>query len=563
MPGPLQSLALENFRAFRGDSFNLKVEGQNALIFGENGSGKTSVWMALEATLAAAIAPNGYETRAQFAKHRYHWAGEESASVKIVLDGQTDPYVWRQAFNSSEVPIENDRFTAAANLRACMDYRALWETYFLQKHEEKVDIWPLLLDVLLKNHSNPSFGLQFGIFWQRFKLHTVESQKMDAQARADLEKELAELEAAVHEELEQIWIYAAAILKTLSPDIIFSFGNIRQPSDGTYQNVGRSKTLWQLQPPRVWLHVQKRDDGQWKDFPNHHNLLNEARLSALAIAIYLGAAKQREKRWEQANPGAPIWKVLALDDVLIGLDMSNRLPVLDVLKTYFKDWQIFLFTYDRAWYELAKARLNKDTWKKFEFYAGGEVPVWGEDCGALEKSKAYLQAARDLKVPDYKAAGVWARSAFEWMMKWFCDKYDVAVPYGVDDKFVSAETLWKTLQKVEVEIISNSVKTTRPLVREEIGDGVTRAKAQHLNPLCHANLNSFDAKEIADSLAALEALEIELCRDYESAKTPEQLRVEVEKIVVDFDALDGFSDSQLRNSKNRIYGEMRKRGLIE
>lgn len=231
--------------------------------------------------------------------------------------------------------------------------------------------------------------------------------------------------------------------------------------------------------------------------------------------------------------------------------MSNRLPVLEVLDHYFKDWQIFLFTYDRAWYELAKARLDKDRWKKFEFYAGGEVPVWGEDCGALEKSKTYLQASQDLKVPDYKAAGVWARSAFEWMMKAFCDKYKIPVAYCVEDKLLKAQNLWDALQKVEVEILTKAGKDTRPLIEDEIGEGVSRAKSQHLNPLCHANLNSFESREIADSIAALKALEVELKRDFHAVKIPEQLRIEVPVEVVKLD-LEGFTKAQLTESKKQI-----------
>ena len=64
------------------------------------------------------------------------------------------------------------------------------------------------------------------------------------------------------------------------------------------------------------------------NIPEHHRFLNEARLSAIAIAIYLSSILiQPESRL----------KILALDDVLIGLDMSNRLPVLDILDEYFSE----------------------------------------------------------------------------------------------------------------------------------------------------------------------------------------------------------------------------------
>lgn len=80
-------------------------------------------------------------------------------------------------------------------------------------------------------------------------------------------------------------------------------------------------------------------------FPLAHQFLNEAKLSAISLAIYLAALL--------VNPSSAL-KVLVLDDVLIGLDMSNRLPIIDVLKDQFKDYQIFLMTYDKEWYEILK-----------------------------------------------------------------------------------------------------------------------------------------------------------------------------------------------------------------
>ena len=83
-----------------------------------------------------------------------------------------------------------------------------------------------------------------------------------------------------------------------------------------------------------------------KDIREHHRFLNEAKLSAIAISIYFSSIL--------LQPESEL-KILALDDVLIGLDMSNRLPVLDVLDEDFADYQIFLTTYDKAWYEIVQA----------------------------------------------------------------------------------------------------------------------------------------------------------------------------------------------------------------
>src|SRR5207247_770854 len=50
--------------------------------------------------------------------------------------------------------------------------------------------------------------------------------------------------------------------------------------------------------------------------PSYHEFLNEARLSALAAAIYFSGLKQSPV----TNMG-----LLVLDDILIGLDMANRM----------------------------------------------------------------------------------------------------------------------------------------------------------------------------------------------------------------------------------------------
>ena len=53
---------------------------------------------------------------------------------------------------------------------------------------------------------------------------------------------------------------------------------------------------------------------------DYNQVLNEARLSAISTCIYLASIKN--------NPQAIEYKLLFLDDIFIGLDMGNRLPIL-------------------------------------------------------------------------------------------------------------------------------------------------------------------------------------------------------------------------------------------
>ena len=114
------------------------------------------------------------------------------------------------------------------------------------------------------------------------------------------------------------------------------------------------------------------------------------------MALYLAAANLSNPSPSPALPD-PL-KVLFLDDVLIGLDMAHRLPVLDILKREYiqKGWQVFLLTYDRAWYEIARQRLSKNNWKCYELYGvrvgDHERPVLIEDKDHLARALEFLAA---------------------------------------------------------------------------------------------------------------------------------------------------------------------------
>ena len=171
-------------------------------------------------------------------------------------------------------------------------------------------------------------------------------------------------------------------------------------------------------------------------FLEHHLFLNEARLSAIAIAIYFSAIL--------IQPESDL-KILALDDVLIGLDMSNRLPVLNILDEYFPEHQIFLTTYDKAWYEIVRQRTSDAEWKYAEFYSGKtdeyEIPVYVEDKAYLEKAKAYFDDN------DYKACAIYLRTAFEVAIKKFCENEKLQVRYRENPKNLTTDDFWGPIKR--------------------------------------------------------------------------------------------------------------------
>jgi len=169
-----------------------------------------------------------------------------------------------------------------------------------------------------------------------------------------------------------------------------------------------------------------------KEISKPHLFLNEARLSAIAISIYLGMIK----RHPQLRP----YKILFLDDIFIGLDISNRLPLLKILEDHFPEYQVYITTYDRTWFEYVRGFLGTN-WKVLEFYAqdvngGYEIPKIVDGTDLIRKSRFHYNNS------DYKASAVYARSAFEKIIVNYCVKKRKELPFKKKWKDYSSQDFW-------------------------------------------------------------------------------------------------------------------------
>jgi len=148
----------------------------------------------------------------------------------------------------------------------------------------------------------------------------------------------------------------------------------------------------------------------------HHKFLNEAKLSAINLAFYFSAILSYTK------PDIPI---LVLDDLLISLDMGNRAKVLDLItdQDLFQDYQLFILTHERNFFEIAKHKFNfvqKGQWEYFEMYVdtrdASEKPFITQSLNYLEKAEKYLVEN------EYEIAGNFLRKETENFCKYFLPK---------------------------------------------------------------------------------------------------------------------------------------------
>jgi hypothetical protein len=250
---------------------------------------------------------------------------------------------------------------------------------------------------------------------------------------------------------------------------------------------------------------------------NPSEFLNEARLTAVGLCIYLAGLSQSIPP-RRAN-GSTYPRLLVLDDVLLSLDMAHRLPLLKLIKSpQFQDWQIFLLTHDRAWYEISKQQLQD--WSHHELF---NRRVGDYDQPVLREDQDHLMLAIDFLDEGYvKAAAVHVRTKFELVLKWACQELSLAVKYHPDPRKVPASDLWSAITGAKWEDIPPIGRATdskgrlkwwqpdpieKPVVPTVLKERITHALSWVMNPLSHSQSVDHYQPEIEDAIFAVNDLE--------------------------------------------------------
>ena len=454
-------IKINNFRAFRGTyQFDLEKLGKNLLVYGENGSGKSSLYLALKLFLES-----GHDSSSRFENHQNIFI-EEDGYIKLHLRANPRAnehvYEWSRAVNETEDQLIID----ASKSKGLLDYKSLLETHYIHRESDTVEVFNLLVKNLLANVISNVTNRSIDEDWQS----VLEARPSRRNAKTQIETLEGLLEIFNREltrRLGQLRTETADILRKFGYDDDFVALNF------DFESVRYDQRKNSLEADEIFLTVEFFN----KDLHAHHRFLNEAKLSAIALSIYFAALR--------LQPDSDL-KLLALDDVLIGLDMSNRLPVLDILREYFSDYQIILTTYDKAWYEIVKQRTTEKEWKYAEFYFSKtdecEIPVYVESKAYLEKAQEFLDAN------DYKACVIYLRSAFEAAIKQYCDKKQLPVRYCENPKQLRSDDLWVPIktEKNENDIL---------LLDLILVDKIERYLNILLNPLSHDTIVNTHRKD--------------------------------------------------------------------
>ena len=467
----ITQIDLQNFRAFCGaHQIKLDKTGKNLVLYGENGSGKSSFFLALKQFLYSSLTSESIDsyrnifTPTDEAIIRFHIADSKN------LNNPPTSYEWSTSNPNGH---HHQIIREAATASGFLDYRCLLETHFLTPAGDRVNVFNILINILLANIYSDITRNTFAEDWQ--SITDGFPPRRNSRQAQDLEGRINDFNSGLVTKLQA--------LKEMLFNIFGRFGYYDVGLDFDFPGVAYNPIQNTLDGQQVILKVQFFS----QDIHHHHKFLNEAKLSAIGLSIYFAALR--------LNPDSRLnrFKILVLDDVLIGLDMSNRLPIIKILQDLFSDYQIFLLTHDLEWYEILKQRLDQNTWKLVDLYCPKtveyEIPVFAESKDYLTKAKDYLTNH------DYKAAAIYLRTAFEHLLRRFCDKKGLPVKYKEKAKVLSSDDFWTVVRPEVDPMLANEVEHARELI---------------MNPLSHARIISVYPAEVSEAIDIIVRLKQEL-----------------------------------------------------
>jgi len=479
----IDRIEITNYKAFMG-THAISVKGKNLFIYGENGSGKSSLYFALKDFFQASIEDIDLgELENVFIPADKK--GRTGIKIDFKPDCQGNNRLGHYAFSQSEKNLGDDGDTSirdANRLKSFLTYKHLLDIHHLKKNDE-INLFPLLVNGVLRHFK---FALTQGK-----DLGELYSDLVEMIAKpTGKEFKITQKKSAVNSALKLFNAAFGELFDKKSPEYILNHaGPILKKFDDqmeialAFPQVRPNKEYTGFENAFVYINVAFAGHNVQKP----HLFLNEARLSAIAISIYLGMIKR--------HPQGINHKLLFLDDIFIGLDISNRLPLLEILETDFSDYQIILTTYDKPWFEYAGGFMDQQLWKLLEFYAettnnGYEIPRIFDKGNLLEKAKIHYSQC------DYKSAAVYVRSYFEKIIQKHCENKKIKVPFKSKLKKYTTEDFWNEIKSGIDAAVVKDVEKYRSLV---------------LNTFSHYNLEKHEIKKELDSaIQAVEKLKSEL-----------------------------------------------------
>jgi len=432
----IEKIQLNNFKFFTDDSINntFKPNKNGMLIYGENGSGKSSLFKAFDFLTKTDIS-------------------EDEFNENINIFSSDDTYLEFDFSNDETLRIDEDHLSLDNQFpfieklsisKPIIEYKDLLKVSFLEENKTK-NLYPFFAKILenypIDDENTPLKSLRGQEYFDRYK-------------------------SIIKDEL---------------------FDDINVFLDRFNHNIKIVDITFDAFEKETFLEIEYFNEPIQK----YNKFLNEARLSALAISVYFAIIKK-----QFGLLGSDTLKILVLDDLLISLDMNNRLSLIDILKEEFSDFQIFFFTHEKALFDLVNEKMNLQS---YEIYVKQELDY---EVPFVKNSNDLLtQAIYQKDTHNYGCSANLLRQCTE---KLLCKYLPKELQLDRRCKIVSLNTLLDKAKNFE------ATKEDKDQDLVDIFDKLKTFKRVLLNEASHYNSSEIYKRELEDVITTIESLQNKL-----------------------------------------------------
>lgn len=424
----ITKIEIDGFKAFP-NNFSIDLpDGKNLLIYGENGSGKSSLYYALHVLMQSVFKddkgakyfkpgdtngdefiPNN-EQLININRFNEAKANTYTPNIRITFD---DGKVWR--LDNGGLQSENggnESEIRLLNKNSAFINHSYISRFHAARNSEEINLWNVFYKDILPFHIPAGTSIFITDLYDN--IERAYNGGIDVENEM-FQEEIVNFNTLLSGYIDRINIKVNSIYndnfknegdKNLDIKLIY-YSKDHPDNVLTEQyylfcekNSNGANTFY---PPKIEIEI--KENGLLIHKPQSY--FNEAKLTAIALAVRFAAMSTTA-----ITPGS----FLALDDMLISLDMSNRAKVVDFLLKISDKYKIYLFTHDKMFFEYFKHKSKKDTgeWIYKEIYMNDDKTPY------IRNSEDYLgQAEHFIKQHEYEIAGNFLRKAAELLCKNF------------------------------------------------------------------------------------------------------------------------------------------------
>lgn len=387
----IKEISIQNFKAFQQEQKFL-VAGKNVLVYGNNGAGKSSFFWALY-TLLQSSTKNDESVQKYFKKYVTSDRSTHQNLKNVFMDENEHSFIKLTAIDtdtqreetytiSHDVINTNDSDnTLIQELNLASDFinYKLLHNFYRASHQQEVNLWAVFERDIFPFLTEGTQNWLEDII-KRITLDVPRTPKdyvVSSGRRSSYELRLTNLNDKIEALLVEISNNANDFIKEhffegkdaikISLTFVkkFRFDLVKQ------RIWNESKSSQRHDELHIKLNVKVYDEtaeNNWRKIERVQSFLNEAQLTKIAIGVRIGALRTRPLAEAK-------FKILVLDDMLISLDLSNRMDIVRVILNkegkeslnFFDGFQKFILTHDKGFFNLIRRNTDDREWTYFDF----------------------------------------------------------------------------------------------------------------------------------------------------------------------------------------------------